>query len=264
MLAEERRQRIMALLEKDKRVIAKELSELFQISIDSIRRDLTIMEQQGMLQKTYGGAIPLSVSPKVRAQPQPESVRYGDGAVHQNAISKCAASYIQPHDTVFIGGAGIHFGMLKFLPTDFPFTVVTNSLIMAERIRHYGHIESYLIGGKLRAASGSIIDTIAIEMIHKYTLDLSFITGGGIAPSGVSTSNPDGASFTRALCDVSRKKIGLAPHEKIGVRMFATSVPIERLDLVITDEGAPEKIIREIESHSVQVIIAKDEQDVGG
>lgn len=58
MFAEERRQKILALLHQDKRVIAKDLAERFEISIDSIRRDLTIMEEQGLLQKTHGGAIP--------------------------------------------------------------------------------------------------------------------------------------------------------------------------------------------------------------
>lgn len=68
MFAEERRQKILALLHQEKRVIAKELAERFEISIDSIRRDLTIMEEQGLLQKTHGGAIP---SMKVRQPPQP-------------------------------------------------------------------------------------------------------------------------------------------------------------------------------------------------
>ena len=58
MFAEERRQKILALPHQDKRVIAKDLAERFEISIDSIRRDLTIMEEQGLLQKTHGGAIP--------------------------------------------------------------------------------------------------------------------------------------------------------------------------------------------------------------
>ena len=58
MFAEERRQKILALSHQDKRVIAKDLAERFEISIDSIRRDLTIMEEQGLLQKTHGGAIP--------------------------------------------------------------------------------------------------------------------------------------------------------------------------------------------------------------
>ncbi|SES63826.1 DeoR-like helix-turn-helix domain-containing protein [Oceanobacillus limi] len=95
MLAEERRQKILDILQKDGRVIAKELSELFQISVDSVRRDLAIMESQGLLQKTYGGAIALKPIQKVRTLPSSESKRYGEPKAHQDAISKRAASFIR-------------------------------------------------------------------------------------------------------------------------------------------------------------------------
>ena len=264
MLAEERRQHILELLDKDRRVVAKDLAALFQLSIDSIRRDLTIMEDQGLLQKTYGGAIPLTPLPKVRKLAQPPSTRYGNGAPHQNGISKLAASYIQENDTVFIGGAGIHYGMLKYLPDDIPFTVVTNSLAIAESIRNRPHVEAYLVGGKLRPSSDNLIDTIAFEMIGRFNFDIGFVTGGGISVCGVSTATPEGAAFTRAVAEASRRTICLASHEKIGVKMFATSIPLHQIGLMITDQGAPEKAIREFESRNVKVIFADEEHSNEG
>jgi DeoR/GlpR family transcriptional regulator of sugar metabolism len=256
MLAEERRQQILLLLQKDGSIIAKALAEQFEMSVDSIRRDLTILEEQGLLQKTYGGAILKIPVPKVRTPPQPESIRYGKAAPHQDAISKLAASFIKKDDTVFIGGAGIHFGMLRFLPKDIPFTVVTNSLKIAESIKEQENIISYLIGGKLKAGSVTMTDALAIEAISKFTLDIGYITGGGIASSGISTASPEGAAFTRAVSQVSRKKICLAPYEKIGQRMFIVSVPIENMDIVITDQAAPESAIHDIESRHVKVIFS--------
>jgi DeoR/GlpR family transcriptional regulator of sugar metabolism len=248
----------LELLGKDQRVIAKELALMFQLSIDSIRRDLTIMEEQGLLQKTYGGAIPLNPPPKVRMLAQPRSIRYGDGAPHQNAISKLAASYIRKNDTVFIGGAGIQYGMLKYLPEDIPYTIVTNSLTIAELIRNRPHIEAYLVGGKLRSTGDSIIDTIAFEMIGKFNLDIGFLTGGGIASNGISTATPEMAAFIRAVAAVSRRRICLAPHEKIGVKMFAASIPLHEIDLLITDQGASEKTIHEFENQNVKVMFAEE------
>ncbi|WP_337103355.1 DeoR/GlpR family DNA-binding transcription regulator [Paenibacillus sp. YIM B09110] len=257
MLAEQRRQKILELLQAEGRVIAKDLSEHFQMSIDSIRRDLTIMEDQGTLQKTYGGAIPLAVSPKVRTLPQGEARRYGEGEAHQNAISKLAASYIQENDTVFIGGAGIQYGMLKYLRDDIPFTVVTNSIKIAEEVRKKENIAAYLIGGRLRAESaGSIIDTIAIEMISKFTLDIGFVTGGSLDAVGLSTATPEGAAFARAVARVSRRNICLAPHEKVGHRMFISSIPIEEIDTVLTDVAASETAIKEIEKKVTAVVYA--------
>src|SRR3954471_16614640 len=102
MFAEERRQKIWELLQKRQRVLAKELAEMFGVSVDSIRRDLSIMEEQGLLKKTHGGAIPI---PKVRTLPPPPAIRYGKASPYIRAIAKMAASYIQEGDTVFIGSA---------------------------------------------------------------------------------------------------------------------------------------------------------------
>ncbi|WP_442604413.1 DeoR/GlpR family DNA-binding transcription regulator [Paenibacillus sp. KN14-4R] len=253
MLAEQRRQLILDILHQDQRIVAKDLAEKFQLSIDSIRRDLSIMEEQGLLKKTYGGAIPLT---KVRTFPLPESLRYSESSPTQNAISKLAVSFIKENDTVFIGGAGIHYGMLKHLSRNMFFTVVTNSLKVAQTIREWDNIEAYVIGGKLHAKSGNLNDALAIEQIQRFSLDLCFLTGGGLSEKGLSTATPDGASFARALCGISRKKICLAPFEKMGVQKFASSVRLQDIDIVITDEEADLEIVQAIQAQGVQVIVA--------
>ncbi|MED3793570.1 DeoR/GlpR family DNA-binding transcription regulator [Niallia alba] len=257
MLAEERRQRILEIIARDGKVIAKDLAAKFEMSLDSIRRDLSIMEEQGLLQKTYGGAILPEPTPNVRTMPQPDAIRYGAGAPHENAISKLAASCIKKNDTVFIGGAGIHYGMMKYLPTDFPYTIITNSLKIAEHIRTRENISSYLIGGKLRgASSGSMIDCLAMEMMRKFSLDICFLTGGGINVKGISTSTPEAAAFAQTVSSVAKKVVCLAPHEKIGIELFMQSVPIEDIDILITDLGAQEKTIQEIKEKRLKVIFA--------
>ncbi|MBW9234908.1 DeoR family transcriptional regulator, partial [Leptospira santarosai] len=123
--SDERRQEILKMLDENGRVLAKDLAGKFELSIDSIRRDLSIMEEQGVLKRTHGGAIPVT---NVRNMAQPPSSRYGEGSDYQNAIARLAVSFIKENQTVFIGGAAIHYVMLKFLPRDIAFTVVTNSI----------------------------------------------------------------------------------------------------------------------------------------
>jgi DeoR/GlpR family transcriptional regulator of sugar metabolism len=161
LFSDERRDKILDLLQKNGRVLAKDLADIFDLSIDSIRRDLSIMEEKGLLKRTHGGAIP---APKVRNTPLPPALRYGDGAPHQNAISKLAASFIQEKDTVFIGSAGIHYGMLKYLP-DVPFTVVTNSIKVADTLKDREPLDVYLVGGKVKS-TGNITDALANEFLR--------------------------------------------------------------------------------------------------
>jgi DeoR family fructose operon transcriptional repressor len=255
MFAEERRAKILEMVHREQRVLAKDLADLFQLSIDSIRRDLSIMEEQGLLKKTHGGAIPAN---QVRVAPLPPDLRYGDGSAHENAISKQAASYVQPNDTVFIGGAGIHYGILRYLPRTFPITIITNSMKIAEATRDWEHIETYFIGGKVKP-SGNITDSLANEWVRQFTIDLCFLTGGGVSAKGISTSTPEAAGFTRTISEVSRRKIGLAPHNKLGTDAFAKAVSIQSIDLLITDEEAAKETIEKIESKGVQVIVARIE-----
>ncbi|MBD3919771.1 DeoR/GlpR transcriptional regulator [Paenibacillus sp. PR3] len=258
MLAEERRQLILDQLHKDQRIVVKELAQQFQLSVDSIRRDLSIMEEQGLLKKSYGGAVPLN---QVRIFPKPEEKRYGPPNETQDAISKLAASYIQPGDAVFIGGAGIHYGMLQHLPRHYPITIVTNAMKIADTIKGWDNVDAYLIGGKLRTTSGSFIDPLAIEQVRKFSFDICFVTGGGITSKGISMATPDGGSFVRAVIENARMRIGLAPSEKLGRDLFASSIPLAELDVLITDTQASQAFIQQAEHAGVQVIMAPDDNE---
>jgi len=252
LFTDERRDKIIELLQKNGRVLAKELADMFELSIDSIRRDLTIMEEKGLLKRTHGGAIPAA---KVRNSPLPPDLRYKEGAPHQDAISKLAASFIQEKDTVFIGSAGIHFGMLKFLP-DVPFTVVTNAIRVADALKDREAIDVYLVGGKVKS-SGNISDALANQFLRQFTLDICFVTGGGVSKNGVSTSSPDVATLGRTAVEISRKRICLAPHEKLGIDFFVKEGPITDMDLLITDNESNINAIEDIENKGVKVLIAQ-------
>lgn len=252
MFSDERRDKILELLQNNGRVLAKELAEMFELSIDSIRRDLTIMEEKGLLKRTHGGAIPSS---KVRNTPLPPELRYQDGAPHQNAISKFAASLIKEKETVFIGSSGIQYGMLKYLP-EIPITIVTNSIKVADTLKDRKALDVYLIGGKVKG-SGSISDALANEFLRQFTLDICFVTGGGISKNGVSTATPEVAMLLKTAVEISRRTICLAPHEKLGIDYFVKEGPITDIDLLITDEEASIEAIEEIENKGVKVCIAR-------
>lgn len=257
MFSEERREKIMEMLEANGRLMAKELADHFEVSIDSIRRDLSIMEENGLLKRTHGGAIP---NPQVRNMPQPPSTRYGEGSTYQNAIAKIAASYIEEGQTVFIGGAAIHYVMLKYLPRHFTFTVITNSVEVAYHLREFENIQTYFIGGLMKS-SGNITDALGLEFARQFTVDLSFATAGGLSPKGLSTATPEVAVFHKTIYDHSRKVIALIEHVKFGVEMFSNMYPAKKLDLVITDHETTDDKIQMIQVMGVQVEVASQKSN---
>ncbi|WP_212936809.1 DeoR/GlpR family DNA-binding transcription regulator [Bacillus hominis] len=251
MFTEERREKILELLKKDGRVIAKDLAESFDMSIDSIRRDLSIMEKDGLLKRTHGGAIELARVRNLAAEP---SKRYRDSSLDEGAIAKVAASFIQEGDSVFIGGASIHYAMLKYLP-ETSFTVVTNSIEIASTLREYKNIDTYLIGGKVKP-SGNMTDTLASEMISRFSIDLYFSTGGGISLNGISTATPEVAYFSKTVSKIARRNICLAPHTKLGIDCFIKGESLIEIDLIITDGDASKETIQEFEKQGKEIVIA--------
>lgn len=255
MFAEERQRLILIKLKSLGRVFVKELAEEFQVSIDTIRRDLTVMEENGLLKRTHGGAVLLS---KVRRFPLDDQIRYGEGTEHQNAVAKLAISFIEQGDTIFMGGASIHYVLLKYLPGDRDYTVITNSLIIAEKLQHHGNIETYIVCGKVKSEEG-IVDPLATEFMRTLRLDTAFLTGGGIsAKHGLSSSTPEGAVFQRTVAEVSRRTVCLANFDKVGTEFFSKTIDLKDLDILITDWEAPAEEIENIKQLGVKVLIATE------
>jgi Transcriptional regulators of sugar metabolism len=255
VFAEERQEQILCKVKSLGRVLAKELAEDFQVSVDTIRRDLTIMEEKGLLKRTHGGAVPLS---KVRRFPMDDRIRYSEGTEHQNAVARLAATYIEQGDTIFIGGASIHYVLLKYLPVDQNYTVITNSLVIAEKLKHYSNIETYIVCGKVKSEEG-IVDPLATEFIRTLRIDKAFLTGGGISVKhGLSSSTPEGAIFQRTVAEVSRQTICLANFDKVGTEFFAKTIDLKDLDVVITDWEASDEEIEKIKQLGVKVLMVME------
>lgn len=251
MFTEERREKILELLNTDGRVIAKDLAERFDMSIDSIRRDLSIMEKDGLLKRMHGGAIELTRVRNLAAEP---AKRYSDSSIYEDTIARVAVSYIQGGDSIFIGGASVHNAMLKYLP-EVSFTVITNSIEIAGYLREYKNIDTYLIGGKVKP-SGNITDTLASELISRFSIDLYFSTGGGISLQGISTATPEVAYFSKRVSEIARRNICLVPHNKLGIDCFIRGESLKEIDIIITDEEASKKTVQDFEKQDKQVVIA--------
>ncbi|AAP09723.1 MULTISPECIES: DeoR/GlpR family DNA-binding transcription regulator [Bacillus] len=251
MFTEERREKILELLNTDGRVVAKDLAERFDMSIDSIRRDLSIMEKDGLLKRTHGGAIELTRVRNLAAEP---AKRYSDSSIYEDTIARVAVSYIQEGDSIFIGGASVHNAMLKYLP-EVSFTVITNSIEIAGYLREYKNIDTYLIGGKVKP-SGNITDTLASELISRFSIDLYFSTGGGISLQGISTATPEVAYFSKRVSEIARRNICLVPHNKLGIDCFIRGESLKEIDIIITDEEASKETVQDFEKQGKQVVIA--------
>jgi DeoR family transcriptional regulator, fructose operon transcriptional repressor len=259
MFIEERHQAILDIINSGGRISIGDIQEKFDVSVDSARRDLRILEEKGLLKRTHGGAIPIPQA----GQYSPVKMKYFNAAEMENinenydAIAKMAVKYIKPNDAVYITSGSIGYLMIKYLPEDIEFTVITNSIDNASVLRKFDNIQSYVIGGKMRP-NGRIVDSFAQEFIRNMQFDVSFLTGAGItADFGVSNGTPETSAFQRIIAENSRKNIALFPSQKVGLKAFIKDVDISEFDILITDWDVVEDELLKFDKIGVQVVVAE-------
>lgn len=257
MFIEERHQAILEIIKEKGRISIGEIQEIFNVSVDSARRDLRILEEKGLLKRTHGGAIPI-----LPIGINPPRYRDFDNMIideHYSAIAKKAVTFIKDGDIVFLTSGSFGFIMLEHLPKDINYTLVLNSPTLADKFKYWDNITVYLAGGKMRLNGGSaIVDSMATAFIKNLHFDLSFLTGAGVtAEFGLSNGTDETATFQRAVIENSRHKVLLMPYQKVGVNAFIKVSGIDKFDKLITDWDTVEDELLKIKESGVEVIIAE-------
>jgi DeoR/GlpR family transcriptional regulator of sugar metabolism len=254
LFIEERHQAILDYLEKNGRISASEIQEKFEVSFDTARRDLRIMEEQGLLKRTHGGALPIRQI-GFSKPPMMTGKDIAEVKENYNEIAKKAVSMIKERDVVFITSASVGYLMTQWIPNNFTFTVVTNSIIIAEELRKKNNIRVILAGGEMDH-KGNCYDAFAVELIKRMRFDKCFITSACIsAEFGLSIQRTDAIHVWNAIIKSSKCVVGLYPTEKIGFDSIVSICPVEKLDLLITDWDAPEEQLKRLDEKGVEVVI---------
>ena len=257
MFIEERHLAILEKIKENGRVSVDEIGEMFSVSADSARRDLRILEERGMLKRTHGGAIPLS---QVNAAP-PRRRDMKNMEVFENydAIARRGAEFIRENDIVYLTSGSLGFIMLKYLRTDIKYTLVLNSVTLAEELKYWDNITVYIAGGKMRMRSTtSLVDTFAVAFVKNMNFDLCLMTGAGYdSVFGFSNGSDETAAFQRAVIENSRTKILMMPNQKIGFKAFIKVCEAGKFDTLVTDWDAPEDELSKFEDMGVRVIVTE-------
>ncbi|HBB28144.1 MAG TPA: DeoR/GlpR transcriptional regulator [Clostridiales bacterium] len=257
MFIEERHQEILNIIKTSGRISIGEIQEKFEVSAESARRDLRILEEKGLLKRTHGGAIPIT---QVNALP-PRHRDMKNMSINANydSIAKKAVTFINENDIVYLTSGSLGFIMLNHLPKDFSYTLVVNSATLADELKYWDNITVYITGGKMRMhGTTSLVDSFATAFVKNMHFDLCFITGAGIeADFGFSNGTDETATFQRTVIQNSRKKILMLPNHKVGVKAFIKVCDTNSFDTLITDWDAVEDELIKIEEKGVEVVIVE-------
>ena len=248
-----RRNQIVDMITQQRTVKNSELMERFDISIETVRRDLEYLEQQGYLRRVYGGAV---VNPSSSSEPEYES-RSKVRSEEKNAIAAAAAALIETGDSVYLGVGTTVQAMAHHMKRLGHVTVFTNALRTAMELSEMENCSVVLSGGELRSGELTLSGFPAEENFEQFNVDKAFIGIGGITESAVTDFHIGEARLHRQLVRNARKAIVLADSDKLGVRAVVNVCPLSEIDTVITDAKASKQVVKALEQAGVRVIVAK-------
>jgi DeoR family fructose operon transcriptional repressor len=240
MLPAERRERIVAAIQDQRAVRVPALSEDLGVSEITIRRDLLLLEQEGILDRTYGGAV---IKRQLTAVPRWEE------AVGSHAAQKdSTAEMIEPQDTVFFGSGTTVVHILRHVDPDLEARVVTHSLAVAAEARGL-KIEVLFLGGLYRPQLDAVEGTWPLDMISKFYADKAFLGADCLdLRAGLTTPSMAVASIELAMIRRTRGEVVvLADSSKIGLVGPLVICPLDQIDVVLVDDGIDPSVCKQIQ-----------------
>ncbi len=249
----ERHQSILKYLNNHKFASVQALSELAKVSLVTIRKDLTLLENGGYLYRTHGGASKKSRYAFEENVAKKENIN----TYEKKVIAKKALEYINDGDFIILAsGTTIHY-LARIIKDTKNLTILTSSLRVALELSQFENINVIQLGGKVRRSSLSIIGATTENMLRNFSCTKLFLGVDGIdADFGVSTSNADEAHINNVMIEQADTVYVLADSSKVGKRGFGRISGLENINAFITDKGIEKEDLENIEKAGVDVILA--------
>jgi DeoR/GlpR family transcriptional regulator of sugar metabolism len=230
MLTDERRHRILERLQVQGRVLASDLVAEFDVSRDTVRRDLRELDEAGMLRRVHGGALPR------RGDTGPLPVRARRAPEAKASIARRAAQLVRDGQVVMLDGGTTTLEVARALPERLTATVVTNSLPIALALAGHRAVDVVVIGGSLRAQAGVTVGAAAVAALAAVRADVLLLGVCGLHPEiGVSVEDAEEREGKRAMIDGAAEVVGLADHDKLGTALPFVVAPLTALTTLVTD-----------------------------
>lgn len=253
MYAPERQQAILGLARADGRVDVNGLADRFEVTPETIRRDLTSLERRGLLSRVHGGAIPVERLTMELAVDQ----RFNLNAAQKDRIAKAALDQLPEGGSIIIDAGTTTVRFADLLPADRSFTVVTHGLPIAGLLAERPNITLHLIGGQVRPGTLAAVGSWAEREYGGVFADVAFAgTNGLSATRGLTTPDIAEAAVKRALMRSARRTVVLADHSKFGRDDFAHVADLSEVDTIITDSEVDAEMARDIEDAGPEVVRA--------
>ncbi|MFG3259448.1 DeoR/GlpR family DNA-binding transcription regulator [Streptomyces sp. NPDC048172] len=250
MYAPERQQAILQLAREKGRVEVLSLAGEFDVTAETVRRDLKALDRAGLVRRVHGGAIPAG---KLDFEPD-LSAREAAASEEKDRIAAAAVEELPTEGSVLLDAGSTTSRLAADLPMDATLTVVTHALPTAARLADHPGIELHIVGGRVRHRTRAAVDAWALRAYGEVNADVVFLATNGFSlEGGLTTPDLAEAAVKRALVAAARRVVLLADSTKFGQEHFARFGDLSHVDLLITDTGLDAESARAVEAKGTEV-----------
>jgi len=247
-----RHQDILKRLTEEKHLEVLDLCDILNVSAVTIRKDLKLLEQKGLLYRTHGGASLENPYINERTVIDKEKISVEE----KNGIAQMAATRIVENDSIMIASGTTVQALSKFIIPENKLTVITSSLHVVLNLIHNKSIEILQLGGYIRHSSASVIGNYAEYILKNVSCSKLFLGVDGIdLDYGLSTTNLEEAELNKKMLNAAQQIIVLADSTKFGKKSFARICDLSQIHEFITDKGIPANIKQKLEEKDIKVTI---------
>lgn len=255
MYAPERQQLLADRLTIDGRLVVVEIAEELEVSSETIRRDLAVLERDGLAKRVHGGAV---ATRALRIVEPGLAQRTSTNADQKARIARAAADLLPPDGGSIALDAGTTMSdLVDQIPLDHPLTVITHAIPIAAKLTAIPSVELHMLGGRVRGVTAAAVGQHMTDALAGMHVDICFLATNAASPElGLSTPDAEEAAAKRALVRCATTVVALFDSSKFAERHVFSFATYEDLDIVVTDDGIAPADLAALEGHDVKVIIA--------
>ena len=251
MLAIERRREILARLTANGKVLVAELAKDFDVTEETIRRDLEKLDKEGLVSKTYGGAV----SKHNAAIDLPYNVRENANVEQKKRIAELIAELIEDGERIMVDSSSTALYVMKKIKEKKNLTVITNSVKILLELADKPDWTVLSTGGILKKNSLSLTGSSAEKMIRSYHVDTAICSCKGLDTElGITDSNENDSLIKQAMFQSAERRILALDTEKFDKKSFVKVGDFSDIDLVVSDSAPAEKWIGFCEEKNLKLV----------
>ena len=236
----ERKNQIIKILLKEKKISVKDLSKALYISEPSIRRDLSELEKEKLIRRVHGGAVLEEHSESFIKIPF--LLRELEDHDAKTVIAQKAAELVHDGDVIMMDASSSSYALIPYLAQKSNITVITSGIKSLMRLAEYG-IDAYSTGGHLLPSCFSLTDGDALDIISHYNANIVFFSCRGIAPDGMITDFSIEENMVRAkMIERSQKSVLLCAGKKMNKTYMHNICNIRDITTVISEDDLPDNL----------------------